>query len=123
MTIRVATKNDLPAILRMASAMIDYHNSLDNYYKSPEEFKNLEEMMAGDLDDKDVTLLVAEENGKILGYIRGVVEASPEYIKPKKIGVVYDAFVEKSQRESGIGKQLFEELKNGSRLKKLNTWS
>lgn len=119
MTIRIATKNDLYAILKMASKMIDYHNSLDNYYKSSEEFKNLESSLEGDLDDKDVALLVAEENGKILGYIRGVVEAAPEYIKPKKIGVVYDAFVENSQREGGIGKQLFEDLKKWFTTKKV----
>ncbi len=93
MTIRVATKKDLPAILKMASEMIDYHNSLDQYYKPSADFKNLEETMSADLDDKDVVLLIAEESGKILGYIRGVVEAAAEYIKPKKIGAVFDAFV------------------------------
>ncbi len=119
MTIRIANKQDLPTILEMASGMIDYHNSLDAYYKPAADHKNLDEMMADDLDDKDVALLIAEENGKIFGYIRGVVETAPEYIKPKKIGVVFDAFVENSSRESGIGKQLFEELKKWFAAKKV----
>ncbi|TSC88833.1 MAG: acyl-CoA N-acyltransferase [Parcubacteria group bacterium Gr01-1014_3] len=99
--------------------MIDYHHSLDKYYKPSADYKNLEETMTADLNDKDVVFLIAEENGKTLGYIRGVVESAPEYIKPKKIGVVFDAFVEDNARESGIGKQLFEELKKWFATKKV----
>ncbi len=119
MNIRIAIKSDLPVIIKMASSMIDYHHSLDAYYKPSEDYKNLEETLTGELDDKDVALLVAEDNDQIVGYIRGVVEAAPEYIKPKKIGVVFDAFVENSAREGGIGKQLFEELKEWFATKKV----
>ncbi len=106
--IRKAEPRDLTAIVEMARAMADYHHSLDAYYKTSASYKNLEEDLAEEFEDKDSALLIAEEDRKIIGYFRGMIEPAPMYLAPKKIGVVYDLFIKPEYRGKGVGKKIFQ---------------
>ena len=109
MTIRKAGKIDLAGILTFAREMARMHHELDPYYRPPEDYKNLAEDLASELDDPDNLILIAEDDSTPLGYIRVAVEEAPTYAAPKKIGVVYDLFVDAARRGQGIGEKLFEE--------------
>lgn len=106
MLIRKASQNDLGLILDFARQMSEMHKQLDAYYKLP---TNLEETLSSDLNDENSLTLIAEENGISIGYIRVSIERAPAYITPKKIGVVYDLFVNENHRLKGVGKKLFDE--------------
>src|SRR3989344_5011867 len=93
MTIRIAEEKDIPAIVGFAKQVIDHHHELDVYYRSSFQYENFDAEVQSWIEDNDTRVLVAEENGKLIGYIRGVVEDAPVYASAKKIGVVYDTFV------------------------------
>jgi ribosomal protein S18 acetylase RimI-like enzyme len=108
--IRKANPNDLPAITDLAGKMVDFHRSLDNYYKPLSAYKNLEKELAGELADKNSLFLVIEKDNKIIGYFRGSIEPAPAYASPKKIGVIYDIYVQKEYRKQGVGEALMKEI-------------
>lgn len=108
MTIRKATPNDLPAVVALARQMADYHHQLDPYYKTSAAYKNLEGDFAEELEDKDSLILVAEIDGRVTGYFRGMIEPAPLYVAAKKVGVVNDLFVEPAGRKKGAGGKLFQ---------------
>ena len=108
MNIRPAIKSDLSEIAKMATEMADLHHKLDAYYKPAVQYKNLAGDLEKELNDKDGLMLVAEDNGQIVGYFRGSVEKAPDYTSVKKIGIVYDLFVKPQHRNKEIGKKLME---------------
>ncbi|MGB9675510.1 MAG: GNAT family N-acetyltransferase [Candidatus Nanoarchaeia archaeon] len=52
-------------------------------------------------------MVVAENEKEIMGYFLAKIEKAPIYITPKRIGVIYDAFVKEKYRRKGIGENLF----------------
>lgn len=108
--IRKADRNDLPAIADLAGKMIDYHRSLDEYYKPLSAYKDLEKELTEELADKNSLFLIAEKDNKIGGYFRGAIESAPSYASPKKIGVIYDIYVAEEYRRHGIGEALMKDV-------------
>jgi ribosomal protein S18 acetylase RimI-like enzyme len=109
MLIRGLQKNDTEALRALLKAMVEYHAAIDRYYKPFSEYKNIDEEIDGWLKDKNMRLLGAEVNGKLVGYARLAVESAPDYAAAKKIGVVYDLFVSEQYRRRGIANALFVE--------------
>lgn len=119
MKIRAADRNDLPFITDLAGKMVDYHRSLDEYYKPLSTYKNLEKELAEELADKDSLFLVVEKDNKIVGYFRGAIEPAPAYTSPKKIGVIYDIYIAEEYRKRGIGEALMKEVLEWFELKNI----
>lgn len=88
----------------------DYHYKIDKYYKPFSKYKELDKYTKDQLKDKNVKMLVAEDNGKIIGRIVGVIIKAPSYITPKKIGNIDDTFIKENYRQKGIGEKLLKEL-------------
>ncbi|MEK7641312.1 MAG: GNAT family N-acetyltransferase [Patescibacteria group bacterium] len=108
MAIRTFQKSDLSAVLALVGKMADYHHSLDSSYKPAEEYNDWEGIVGGWLDDPETQVFLAEEVNNIVGYLRVGVEDAPEYFAEKRIGMIYDSFVEERYRRQGIAGQLFE---------------
>jgi len=119
MAIRNLQKKDAEAFLGLIKGMIDYHHGIDNYYKDFSQHKTLEEDIKFWLNDKDTRSLVAEDDGKLIGYLRAGVEKAPDYVAAKKIGIIYDAFVLEKYRKQGIAKQLLTEALRWFEIKKV----
>jgi ribosomal protein S18 acetylase RimI-like enzyme len=62
-----------------------------------------------DSDPKLSVVMVAKINGRLEGYIRGVIMYKPD-MRFRKIGMVDSWFVSKRYRDKGIGKMLWDEL-------------
>ncbi|MBI4991980.1 MAG: GNAT family N-acetyltransferase [Candidatus Harrisonbacteria bacterium] len=118
MIIRNLQKSDLLGLLNLIEGMVDYHHEIDGYYKAFSEYKTLEEDVKFWLNDKDTRSLVAEDNGKLVGYLRAGVERAPDYAIVKKIGIIYDAFVSEKYRKRGIARQLLNEALKWFEIKK-----
>ena len=125
MFIRSFKKSDIPELKNLIGEMIEYDHQLDPYYKSFKEYRNFEEEMENWLSDKEMKVLVAEDGGQLIGYFRVGMEEAPDYAAMptgrqaiKKIGIVYDVFVEKRYRRKGIAAKLFEEALKWFRIKK-----
>ncbi len=110
MRIREATGKDLREMMELVKGMTDYHHKLDKYYKPFSKYKGLEKYVKEQLKDKNVKTLVAEEEGKIIGRIVGVIIKAPPYLAFKKIGNIDDTFIREKYRHRGIGEKLLKEL-------------
>ncbi len=119
MLIRKASKDDLETVLRFAGEMARMHHGLDKYYKVPEDYKSLPEDLEQELADPNTLTLIAEDSGSPIGYIRVSAEDAPQYVAPKKIGMVYDLFVDEAHRREGVGEKLFNEALEWLRAKNI----
>lgn len=105
--IRKAIKNDVDAILLLMKELVDFHSKIDSYYKSFTAYRGLRSYLYKSLRDENKLVLVAEKDGEIIGYFLGEIENAPFYSKERKIGIVADTAVSKSDRRQGVLKELF----------------
>lgn len=119
MIIRPAKKIDLDALMVLLEEMVIYHAKIDRYYKSFREYSGLRAEAESWLSNKDMRVLVAEDNGGLIGYAQVSVEDAPTYAAVKKIGVVYDMFVLPPYRRKGIAEMLFNEAMDWFGSKKI----
>ncbi len=89
--------------------LVDFHYSLDPYYRPAKNFRELRGYVSGALKNPKKLLLVAESDNQIIGYFLGSIEPAPAYASEKIIGLIADAVVDKKYRRQGILKDLFRE--------------
>lgn len=109
MIIRTAKKSDLSGLMKLLEEMVVYHMKIDRYYKSFSKYSGLKEEAESWLSNKDMKVLVAEDNDELIGYAQVSVEDAPAYAAVRKIGVVYDMYVLEPYRRKGIAEMLFNE--------------
>lgn len=120
MRIRKASQKDIEPIVKLNSQLADYHTQFDAFYKtgraSAKDFKkHLKEI----INRRNSRVIVAEDQGKIIGFFMGCINNSKPYAKPKKVGGLSTAFVCQGYRRSGIGREMFEDLLNWFRKNKI----
>jgi ribosomal protein S18 acetylase RimI-like enzyme len=111
MKIRPATSADVPAIGRLGALLVRTHHDFD-----PERFIAATERTAdgygsylgSQLRERDVIVLVAEENGEVLGYTYAGVEGVDYMALRGPAGVLYDIVVDPAHRKHGIGRLLLD---------------
>ncbi|RLI68286.1 MAG: hypothetical protein DRP02_12880 [Candidatus Gerdarchaeota archaeon] len=109
--IRKAKQNDIDAIVKLNEQLADYHRKIDKYYKPGSETrKGFRKYLLEIIRKRNVKIMVAETNNKIIGYFIGTIEKAKPFVVPKKIGRISGAFVEEKYRKSGIGRMMFDEL-------------
>jgi len=109
MIIRKATRKDIPSIINLVKQIVDYHRRIDKYY-GPLARVGLKEHIGKSIRGRKKRIVVAEKDEEIIGYFTGAVEKAPKYVSAEKIGVIFDAFVEKKYRNQGVGRKLLDEL-------------
>lgn len=130
MTVRHAEMNDYEIVEDFSKQAAGLHiqNRPDIFKAAPEisksEFKKL-------LKDKNVFILVAELNGKIVGYCKLrmlTFSASNETLTARTVGLIDEFFVDEKHRRQGIGTEFFGEVKafamsKGAQSIELFVWS
>jgi GNAT superfamily N-acetyltransferase len=132
-SIRIATRADYPVVLR-------FHRDL--YIKHRDDlarpdvvpllaYRDIEGTLRDDveglLSGQGARVLLAEREGKSVGYITGHIENDPRRVLSRR-GMVEDWFVMKSERGKGTGRLLMEALVESFRLDGCNvvesgTWA
>ena len=109
--IRRATAADLPTIGRLGALLIAQHHDFDARRflaardRTPVDYASF---IRTQLEGPDVVLLVAEENGDILGYAYGALEGYDYMSLRGPAGLLHDIVVDPGQRRRGIGRRLLE---------------
>jgi ribosomal protein S18 acetylase RimI-like enzyme len=111
MRIRPATAADLPVLGRLGAALMRAHYAFD-----PERFiapgSNPESGYAGflgtQLADNDAVVLVAEQEGTVVGYVYAALEPMSWKELRGPAGFIHDLVVEPSARGHGIGTALIQ---------------
>jgi ribosomal protein S18 acetylase RimI-like enzyme len=105
-TIRRATHADLPALGRLGALLVKTHHEFDPerfIAATPRTERGYASFLGSQLDDRDVAVLVAEENGTVIGYAYTGVEAADYMSLRGPAGVVHDVVVDPAHRGHGVG--------------------
>lgn len=115
--IREAKIEDLKAILDLNHKLCEKENkefddTIDPNYPytqhGTEEFKE-------NIENDNALTLVAEDNGKIIGYLSGGVAEVEDYRTVKDIYEAWSVWVEEEYRSKGIGADFFQRFESWSK--------
>ena len=120
--IRQATRDDVGGILSLWDEMMQYHAALDARFRpAPDGEKHWAKILRDWLRDDDACVLVADAEGQLVGYIIGMMRENPPVLLPPTYGLVSDICVDPAWRQQGIGRRLFEALKDWLKEEELFT--
>jgi len=108
-TIRPATSADMPAVGRLGALLVREHHDFD-----PQRFiaampgteKGYGSYLGTQLEEPNVVILVAERDGKVIGYTYSGVEGTDYMALRGPAGEMYDIVVDPDYRQQGVGRLL-----------------
>jgi ribosomal protein S18 acetylase RimI-like enzyme len=109
--VRRATIADLPRIGMLGSLLVQVHHDFDARRflaarnRTPADYASF---LSSQLADPDIAVLVADDNGDVLGYTYAGVEGYDYMALRGPAGVVYDIIVDPEYRGRGIGRLLLD---------------
>jgi ribosomal protein S18 acetylase RimI-like enzyme len=109
--IRPAAPADLKAIGRLGALLVRTHHDFDPdrfIAATPQTEHGYGSFLGTQLDKPDITVLVAERAGEVVGYTYAGVEGKDYMSLRGPAGVLYDIVVDPAHREIGIGRMLLE---------------
>ena len=107
--VRPATAADLPRIGRLGALLVEAHYNIDakrflaTRARTPLDYASFLETQLG---RPDVAVLVADENGDVIGYTYAAVEGYDYMSLRGPSGVLHDILVDPEARGRGVGRLL-----------------
>jgi len=111
LTIRRAASSDAEKIVELR-LLLQEHAEKSNplIWRITEEGKKLlKQEVENDLADSNIHVLLAEADGKIIGYVQGEVTRRSDHM-PRTVGQISLMYVVKQFRRKGVGRRLIKEL-------------
>ena len=109
--IRRATPADVPAIGRMGALLVRLHHDFDPQRfiaATPRTADGYGSYLGTQLAEPDVVVLVAERDGRVVGYTYAGIEGVDYMALRGPAGVVYDIVVDPAHRGHGVGRMLLD---------------
>jgi len=109
--IRPATSADVPVIGRLGALLVRTHHDFDPQRFLPASERTADgygSYLGSQLRNSDVIVLVAEEQGEVLGYTYAGIEGVDYMALRGPAGVLYDIVVDPAHREHGVGRRLLD---------------
>ena len=109
--IRRATPADLPEIGRLGALLIKEHYDFDPQRflaAKPETSAGYASFLSAQLEDTDKAVLVADDNGDVIGYAYAAVEGYDYMALRGPAGVLHDIIVAPEHRGRGVGRLLLD---------------
>jgi ribosomal protein S18 acetylase RimI-like enzyme len=109
--IREATQNDKPSLteMRLALQVHDEAHNPRTWQTTPQGKRRQAEQVDAMLQDPEGSVLIAEENGKSVGFTWGTAIIRPHYT-PDRVGSINLIYIIEGYRRRGIGTQLVKAL-------------
>jgi ribosomal protein S18 acetylase RimI-like enzyme len=110
--IRRAAASDLPTLGRLGTMLVQQHHDFDPRRflaasgRTPEHYAAF---LGSQLEDPDALVVVAEHEGRVIGYTFSAIEGYDYKSLRGPAGLVHDLLVDPSHRRRGIGQRLLEE--------------
>ncbi len=109
--VRRATPTDLPTIGRLGALLIKEHYDFDSRRFLPARPGTAEgyaSFLSTQLEDPDKVVLVADDDGDVLGYAYAAIEGYDYMALRGPAGVLHDIIVAPEHRGRGVGRLLLE---------------
>ena len=109
--VRRATSADLPRIGRLGALLVDEHHDFDSRRflaasnRTPAGYASF---LGTQLEDPDVAVLVADDDGDVIGYAYAAVEGYDYMALRGPAGVLHDVIVDPEHRRRGVGRLLLD---------------
>jgi len=107
--IRPATRDDIPTLGRLGALLVKTHFDFDKdrfLAPTPRTEQGYGSFLGSQIAEKDSVVLVAEENGEVVGYTYGSNEGHDWMNLRGPAGELHDVVVDPAHRGKGIGAQL-----------------
>ena len=126
MEIRTARIQDMKKLIELWKGYEDYHLSLtnDEYMKkflqtNKDAIPEMEKYFKKKISSEDSDILVADDSGKLVGFIMLSVYESSPIAEIKKYGHIGYFFVKQNMRRKGIGKEIYKKSLEWLKNKKI----
>jgi ribosomal protein S18 acetylase RimI-like enzyme len=109
--IRPATPADLAAIGRLGALLVRTHHDFDPkrfIAATPQTEHAYGSFLGTQLDEPNIIILVADQDGKVIGYTYAGVEGNDYMSLRGPAGVLYDIVVDPAHRNHGVGRMLLD---------------
>jgi ribosomal protein S18 acetylase RimI-like enzyme len=109
--VRRATSADLPMIGRLGALLVEEHYDFDPrrfLAARPGTPEGYASFMGTQLEDPDKAVLVADNNGELIGYAYAAVEGYDYMALRGPAGVLHDVIVDPKHRGRGVGRLLID---------------
>jgi ribosomal protein S18 acetylase RimI-like enzyme len=106
--IRPGTLDDLTGVLPLIDKTAHFHEQLDpdRFGLKPDVAESYRGWLTRMSDDAANALVVAEVDGRIVGFALGAMQTDARIYSVGPVGFIHDLWVEEGQRRAGIGRQL-----------------
>ncbi|MDQ8153076.1 MAG: GNAT family N-acetyltransferase [Gemmatimonadota bacterium] len=111
-TLRRATPDDVEALGRLGALLVQTHHDLDPKRfipVTPHTEDGYGNFLLSQLAEPDILVMVAEREGRVVGYAYAAVEGIDYMTLRGPAGVLHDIVVDPAHRRAGVGSLLFEE--------------
>jgi ribosomal protein S18 acetylase RimI-like enzyme len=110
-TIRPARPADMKTVGRLGALLVKTHYDFDNdrfIAPNPDTSERYGGFLGSQLEKENIIVLVAEGDGKVIGYTYAGVEGFDYMSLRGPAGVLYDIIVDPASRGQGIGRMLLD---------------
>ena len=110
-TIRPARATDAEALGKLGALLVDAHYAFDARRfmpPTPQTPHGYGAFLASQIDDDRVFVLVAEQNGTVIGYAYAGMEGRDYMALRGPAGALYDILVDPAYRQRGVARTLLE---------------
>jgi ribosomal protein S18 acetylase RimI-like enzyme len=107
--VRRATSADLPRIGRLGALLVEEHHDFDSRrflaarHRTPADYASF---MSTQIEDPDIAVLVADDNGDVIGYSYAAIEGYDYMALRGPAGVLHDIIVDPEYRRRRVGRLL-----------------
>ena len=111
--IRKATPDDAVALGRLGALLVAVHHGFDAdrfIAPGPGTERGYGRFLVSQIDNEEAIILVAEEDGAVVGYVYAGLEGPDWMALRGPAGVIYDIIVDPDRRQEGIGGLLLQAI-------------